>query len=157
REQRWLRRNFLDFCRQVQGTAEEVKAAEIIVGLNGDWIDGEMTKIAQIATRNRATIQKAGYDAVSPLLELSSRRYVWRGTPAHVGPSAEMEEILARDIEAVPDPAIPGRHARWHSLLEIYGTTFDIAHHGKLGRTAWTKPNVLNSVAASIILNHHEL
>lgn len=157
REQRWLRRNFLDFCRQVQGTAEQEKAAEIVVVINGDWVDGEMTKIAQIATRNRATIQRAGYDALAPLLELSTKRYVFRGTPAHVGPSAEMEEVLARDIEAIPDPFIPSRFARWNSTLEIYGTTFDIAHHGKLGRTAWTRPNVLNSVAASVILNHHQL
>lgn len=125
----------------------------LIVALNGDLVDGDHHRTAQIITNNLpATQHNIAMDVLQPALDLApSSIVVVRGTEAHVGSSAAFEERLGSSLNAVPDP-VTGANSHWHFQAQSYNTLLDFAHHGRLGQRPWTKMTGPGTLAAQIVL-----
>ncbi len=149
--QRWLWRNWKLYCAKVQVTAEQHNA-KVLTVINGDLCEGIHHSQFQVHSVNPNEHVKIAYMALEPLIMLSEQVYVVRGTPAHTGESGGLEERFADDVtNTVPDG---NRSTWWHLPLDVNGTRFDIAHHGKLGGLLHTRPNALNGIAVAIITEH---
>jgi hypothetical protein len=98
------------------------------VVLNGDAIDGvhhgAVTQISQNLS-DQAAIAKM---ILAPVVEACEGRYYHiRGTEAHVGPSGQEEERLARELGAIPNEE--GQYARWEMYARIKHALIHITHH----------------------------
>ena len=71
---------------KVKETAER-ENGRIITVFNGDLNDGDHHDTPQIISRNEATQLKIAVEATKPLVELSDKVFVVRGTEVHVQPS----------------------------------------------------------------------
>ncbi len=150
--QQWLWANWLDFCKRAIDTADSWRA-DLVTVLNGDLTEGTHHGTTQLITANHSTQMRLAYEVIRPLVDHSERVYIVRGTPAHVGRSASLEERISDDLTNI------ARHSKsvaswWHLALDVHGTLFDIAHHGKLGRLPWTKPNAIASIAGQVTMNY---
>lgn len=116
---------WLEFWEDFVPTA--TKGEDFSVVINGDAIDGvhhgSKTQISQNFVDQLNICEKAldGY------LDKAKALYWIRGTEAHVGKSAEMEEILAKRLEAVPNEE--GQHARYDLWINVGGKLVHILHH----------------------------
>lgn len=126
---------------------------QLIVALNGDLVDGDHHGTAQIVSRSLAAVQhEITMRVLEPVLALKpSAIVVIRGTEAHVGKSAEFEERIAAELEAVREPST-GARSWWHFQADSEGVVIDLAHHGKLGTLPWTRPNATAQLASRILI-----
>jgi hypothetical protein len=144
--QRWLWRNWLDYCEQAKAVAK-LNKAKLIAVANGDLTEGNHHHTrALIGSGNETLQERIAEQCLGKLLEYADAAYFTRGTSVHVGGQAKLEEKIADNW------TITQRHseaaATWYHLkLEANGTRFDIAHHGQLGRLMWTKANALGKIA----------
>ena len=159
--QRWLWSNWLTYWKRVAAVRKEHRASLVAV-VNGDLTDGGAHHgTTQLISAN-PTSQAAVVDALlhaPKSLEPDHWAFV-RGTEIHVGTSACYEERVAlglkKDGQAVIMDAETGTASHWHLKMEIDGIRLDFTHHGRVGTRPWTKPNVVNSLAAEIFYNHAE-
>jgi hypothetical protein len=131
------------------GTVSELSLAHdapVFTVFNGDITDGDHHNTSQIVTRNKATMQKIAYKALSPLIDVSDKVYVVRGTPSHTGGAGAKEEEFAKDISAIR--SAEDVYSWQNLLLNVNGTIVDIAHHASMGRLPWTSKNAANKIAA---------
>ena len=149
--QRWLWRCWLDFWQY----ATDMKIhynAHVTTVFVGDMIEKDVKKRSkQVVTRNTADVIQAAADTLAPALAVTDRAFFIRGTGAHVGKSAEYEELLARDCD-VAEKNENGRSSWWRLLAEFGGVLFDIEHHTSIGRKPWTLPNSLNGLAVELMI-----
>ena len=151
--QSWMWHNWQTFTDTAKKRAAELKAKLIVVS-NGDLTEGLHHGTTQvIGGGNKTTQMKMTYECLRPLVESCDKVFVVRGTPAHVGPSASLEEAIGDDITNAVRQS-EGVASWWHLPLDVNGTLFDFAHHGKLGRLPWTKANGAHNVAAQVIIQH---
>lgn len=115
---------------KVEQIAEREKADKIIWENNGDAADlnrrGRMTLINHTESE---VLDHLGV-IFRKLTNLSTERYVIRGTEFHNGEECHIEAKFGENIGAVPDPET-GDHAWWHLKLEVEGVLFDFGHHPK--------------------------
>jgi len=141
--QRWLWRSWLDFWTFTTGITQGCKR---VLVLNGDIVEKDnKRRTHQIITRNDATLLRIAVSTLKPALEWADAIYVVRGTEAHTGKSAEMEEALAYDIGAEKDGEL---HSHWHLRAVAGGVRMDIAHHATMGGMPWTERNAAIKLAA---------
>jgi hypothetical protein len=138
------------FWDGVEERAEKAGATEVWWVNCGDAADLNKHDGLSPITSNRARI----LDQLAKLYQrpagLSSRRFIVKGTEAHVGPHCELESMLGRMLEAEPDPDT-GDYAWWALSLECEGVTFDIAHHPRGGGSlAWTRNNAAMRTALDV-------
>ena len=151
--QRWLWYNWLDYWECVAKLVTQ-HDAKVWTVFNGDLVEGDgKNRSHQLITQNDTTVMSMALDAIQPALEASDRLFVVRGTAAHVGLSASLEEKVAIDIEAVKCKETD-TYSWWKLLLDCDGVLFDITHHGKVGRLPWTKSNPLNVTATRLIMHY---
>lgn len=135
-----------------QVVEDRAKGAALVVVVNGDALDGDHHKTAQIVSKNlAATQQEIAERVLDPALALSPAAvHVVRGTEAHVGASGEFEESLARSLGCPRCPST-GAASRWHLQCVSEGVLLDFAHHGRLGQRPWTKMTGPATLAAQIL------
>ena len=151
--QRWLWYNWLDYWECVAKLVTQ-HDAKVWTVFNGDLVEGDgKNRSHQLITQNDTTVMSMALDAIRPALEASDRLFVVRGTAAHVGLSASLEEKVAIDIEAVKCKETD-TYSWWKLLLDCDGVLFDITHHGNVGRLPWTKSNPLNVLASRLIMDY---
>lgn len=140
--QRWLWKRWLDFVERVR----DIEGRKVLA-LCGDIgeIDAKDRGL-QLVTRNKATVLRMMVEVLDPLLRVCDAYLVMRGTNAHTGKSAWLEEALAGDIGAIP--ASDGVFSHWHYRGVCDGVRLDIAHHASMGRLPWTKKNSALNLAA---------
>lgn len=143
--QRWLNNSLKDFTNFIYESPND----KVFV-LLGDIVDLNKHSKYQMISENRAVILQNAYDTLKSVIR-DNKTYIVRGTEAHVGESGELEEMFGNMIGS---EIMDGSYAAWNLLLNIEGVTFDLAHHGTIGRTPWTKPNRLNSMAAAMIVDY---
>ena len=152
--QRWLWYNWLDYWQSVTDLVTKHEGAKVWTVFNGDLVEGDgKNRSHQLITQNDTTVMSMALDAIRPALEASDRLFVVRGTAAHVGLSASLEEKVAIDIEAVKCKETD-TYSWWKLLLDCDGVLFDITHHGNVGRLPWTKSNPLNVLASRLIMDY---
>jgi hypothetical protein len=93
---------------------------------NGDALDGMHHGTTTTITNNWKDQIKIAEQVLAPVVERAARYYHIRGTEAHVGPSAQYEEILARNLGAHPDGE--GNYSRYDLWLR-FGVRNDILLH----------------------------
>jgi hypothetical protein len=105
--------------------------------LNGDAVDGVHHNSVTQISHNLSDQSKIAHEILHPLLKLCKGRYYHiRGTEAHVGPSGQDEESLARSLGAIPDQ--DGRRAPWEIYFRIKQALIHVAHHiGTAGSMAY--------------------
>lgn len=151
--QRWLWHCWREYVAKVQVTAEKYKTGYTVV-LNGDVIEGNHHHTVQVVSNNETTQMRIAEAVLAPLLQDADAAYFVRGTPAHVGQQARLEERIAENwTNTVQDN---DNFTRWHLSLDANGTLFDIGHHGAIGRLPWTKANAVNKIASQTIVAAHQ-
>ena len=125
--QKYIKNHWEEFTRRALAQAEGGRLINIF---NGDIYDGDHHDTTQIVTRNEATMLGMAYPVLSPIIEPADKVYVIAGTPSHAGRGHKLERWFADDVGA--------EFRRW-LYLEVGGVTFDIAHHGSMGRVPWGK------------------
>jgi len=150
--QRWLWRNWVSMWRDY-GEMKRHTGLPLVVFINGDAGDGDHHDTPQIITRNPATQLRIAARVLEPVLDVADVHFIIRGTEAHVGKSAWIEELIAEDTGAVP--CTDTMHSWWHLLAEIGGVTFDIKHHPESGSMRpWTKGAEANRMAAILLYQY---
>ena len=158
REQRAVWREWLKFWNEV-GAARDEAGARLIIVLNGELADDNHHVTLQLITRNPQTQMAHAVEVLKPALDLlreGDRVYVTRGTEAHSGPSAWMDEAIARDIGATGETP-DGPASWWQLLLNVEGVRIQVAHHpppggGRLpeARARWAIATAGNIVRACV-------
>ena len=155
--QRWLWECWLKFSSRVKTIADANHGATVNLVVNGDAIEGDTKKRSnQVITRNRANILSLATDTLKPLVDISTRAFFIRGTAAHVGKSAELEEELASDC-TITEPASDSVSSWWELSAEFSGVRFDISHHGRVGGMPWTRANPLGTLIVRTTLAYLEM
>lgn len=109
------------------------------VVVNGDALEGQHHGSTHQISPNKAIQLKLAYDILSPIAQSKKCQalYMIRGTEAHVGPSAEQEESLAKSLGSVPDPDT-GTYSRFELWKRVGTGLVHILHHiGTTGSAAY--------------------
>jgi hypothetical protein len=105
---------------------------------NGDAIEGVHHGATTPITTNRMTQGRIAKRVLERVVELCEGRFYFvRGTEAHVGPSAEAEEGLAKSLKAIPNAE--GQYARYDLWKTVGpGKLIHALHHiGSTGSQAY--------------------
>lgn len=138
--QRWLWNTWLTCIHDIKSVVGD---SNVTLVLDGDVVDLDpKNRSDQMISKNPATVLKIVDDVFSPLLEISKKLYVVRGTEAHSGTSAWSEEAIAHRFRAIKDDSTQ-QFSRWHLRGVIGGVRFDIAHHASMGTLPWTYSNMV--------------
>lgn len=143
--QRKLWRAWQKYIRETERMRDEL-GAKLICVFNGDVCDGDHHGTTQIITKNRYDMVRIAALVLEPLVSLSEMSIFIRGTTAHAGKSASIEEEIAYDLGGWPNGT--GQSSHWGLSLDLMGTIVDFAHHASMGRLPWTKRNAANKIAA---------
>lgn len=99
--------------------------------VNGDALDGvhhnAVTQVSQNLEDQRSIAEAVLKPVVTACLKAGGRYFHLRGTEAHVGPSGQHEESLARSLGADRDGQ--GRAARYELWLELGNGLIHFTHH----------------------------
>jgi hypothetical protein len=140
--QRWLWKCWLDLWEKAPSLSDGDK----ILVINGDMADIDINKRSnQIISRNNATIQNMVLDTLEPAISWADKIYVIRGTAAHNGKSAWLEEAIAQDLDNTVHDS--NSASWWHLRSTCNNVRFDITHHASMGRLPHTAPNAANKLA----------
>lgn len=150
--QRWIWRQWLALWAEA-AEARERAGGQLVLILNGELADDNYHPTTQLITRNPADMLKLSAAVLAPALELlreGDRVFVLRGTEAHSGQSAHLDETVAHDIGADAADEEGNVFSHWRLKVEIDGVRFNVAHHpaGGGGRVPWTRGNFANQLAA---------
>ena len=113
---------------------------EVITIFGGDLCEGDVKdRSTQVITRNQDTILSMVADAFAPAYTVTSKAFFIRGTEAHVGKGAWMDERIAKDC-TLTVPYSDNISSFWQLRLNIEGYRLFVAHH---------PPSVTNPVLAA--------
>ena len=158
--QKWLWDNWLEFISRVPDNSD-------MVLFNGDMADGDEKKHAyEIITENPAFIVRNASAGLEPLTNKCKELWFVKGTPAHVGKSGNLEELLAYDLGGMK---IGNNHAHYELKLNIGGVRIDISHPRPVslvphlrGMTAtryafriWTEYNLRREKPPDLVIRSH--
>ena len=146
--QRQLWYDYLGFRDRLKSAKSD---GELYLVFNGDLHDGDHHQTSQIITRNPATMQNIAADVIDPLAQIANKMFLVRGTEAHVGKSASMEEDIAKDFNFEKNGK---KRSWWHLVSRFKGHWFDIAHHTSMGSTPVGKGNAANKLAVETIFEY---
>ena len=121
--------------------------------VNGDAVDGRHHGSTHQISQNLSDQDEIAYQVLAPLVDRCKGKF-WmvKGTEAHVGPSGEQEELLARRLGAIPDST--GAHARYELWKYLGGTRalLHIMHHvGTTGSSAYESTAVYKELVESYV------
>jgi hypothetical protein len=125
-----------------------------VVVFNGDIIEVDAkNRTQQTITRNKATIMRMAAECLDPMINGINTYYFVRGTPAHVGKSAQYEEELAADL----DPIKCGKAFTWRRLyIKVESVRLDIAHYASLSGLPYGIIGAAERMAQKIVLSYHD-
>lgn len=116
------------------GKIKKKKKGKLIGVLNGDIVDVDTkNRTGQIISHNPKVAISGAVSILEPFADMCKEIYFVKGTEAHVGESAWVEDTIAENFtnaQTCPDTNSKGW---WFLPLEIDGVKMDIAHHPKGG------------------------
>ena len=119
-----------------------------IIVHNGDAVDGDHHGSKTQITKNITDQIKIAEQVMKPVVSKAEKYYHIRGTEAHVGKSGEFEEMLAKNLNAVPDEF--GNHARWEMYMKLQNSLIHFSHHiGTSQSTAYESTAVYKELVES--------
>lgn len=118
--------------------------------LNGDCIEGVHHRAVTQMSHNIEDQKAIAVEVLRPVVQKAHSYYHIRGTEAHVGPSAQHEEAVAKALGAVPDEF--GNHARWELYKRIGGALAHFTHHiGTTSSTAYESSAPMRELGESFV------
>jgi hypothetical protein len=159
RGQEWLWNNWEEAWAKIKSLKRKHRQAKLHLVLNGDLTDGDHHRTTQIATGHEGVHVHCAMEVLRvPLALKPDSIHILRGTPAHVGRAGGMEEGLAKALKGqgwkvIEDPDT-GNASSYHRLIKFGGLTFDVKHHGRMGRRAHTKGPYIRWYAQDIFFNY---
>ena len=157
--QEWLWNNWEEAWAKIKSVKRKNRQAKLHLVINGDLTDGDHHRTTQIATGHEGVHIHCAMEVLRvPLALKPDSIHILRGTPAHVGRAGGMEEGLAKALKSqgwkvVEDPDT-GNASSYHRLIKVGDLTFDIKHHGRMGRRAHTKGPYMRWYAQDIFFNY---
>jgi len=128
------------------------KNAPFDLVMNGDALDGNHHQATSQITHNLKDQLNIAYAVLAPVVKKARKYYHIRGTEAHVGPSAHLEETLAQRLNAIPNEI--GQHARY-DLWKYLGDKkilCHFAHHiGTTGSQAYESTAVFKELVEAYV------
>lgn len=101
---------------------------QFAVVVNGDALDGVHHGSKTQVSQNHSDQQRIAKMVLEPIRDLcEGRLFMIRGTEAHVGQSAEYEEMLAEHLEAIPSKT--GQRSHYELWLRVGNGLVHIMHH----------------------------
>jgi len=145
RAQRKVHAVWLDYWRK--WLPEVTHGEPFAVEVNGDCLDGRHHGSTDQISQNLTDQAAIAYELLAPVRDLcEGRLYMVRGTEAHVGPSGEEEEALARRLGAIPDA--DGNAARQELWIQVGTGLVHLMHHiGTAGSTHYESTAVMRELA----------
>lgn len=138
----WWQQFWTDFVPKVAGDAKRT------IVLGGDWLQGVHPRWVTPVTNNTADQLRIAENVLRPVIRKRDAVYALRGTEAHVGPSGETEETLARMLGCVPDR--DGQHSRYSLELPIGKWAVHATHHISVSSRALGEIGVVGRDLADI-------
>lgn len=155
--QRFIIKTWEDFWDAVWAQKKKHRKWPLYVILNGELADDNDHKTTQLISKNPADQLRHAAKVLERPVDMADYVFVTRGTEAHVGPNAWMDEKLAQDISISVGPRDREVKSWFHLRLVIGGVPFDIAHHPGTGHMRpWTKGGDANRLAASLVYRYVE-
>jgi len=112
--------------------------AECYAVVVGDAADLNTHDSHDPISRNRNVIVDHACSLLWPVRNVADHLFFVRGTEAHVGGHAELEEIIAKELGAERD-TLAGANSWWFLPMEVEGVKWDWAHHtDTFSRRPWT-------------------
>jgi hypothetical protein len=151
RTQMWLWRSWQSFWNQVRNDYQGYRK---ILVCNGDLGELDTAKRSvQLITLNKATILKMVLDTLEPALDVVDAQLFTRGTAAHTGKSAWLEEAIADDLKDTISPT-DKIASWWHYRGVCEGVRLDIAHHASAGGKPWAKGGGALRLASQVVWHY---
>lgn len=152
--QKWIWARWLEFWDAAADLKKRYNA-EAVTLLNGELADDNYHNTTQLISKHKGDQARAALAVVEPVQAVSDRIFVTRGSEAHSGLNASMDESLARAIGAIPNDE--GHHARWYFRGVIDGLRVDASHHPGTGHARpWTKGADANRLAQMVMSRYVE-
>jgi hypothetical protein len=151
KSQIWLASCFAAYIDAVKRASR--KADSLVLLHCGDVIEGDAKKRStQIVTRNMATAKELAVETLLPLINICDRYYQIRGTSAHTGKSSQLEEDIARELQA--ETTDDGRYSGWSLLREFGGVLIEATHHTSGTSRPWTAGGPAVRLAAETVMEY---
>jgi len=113
---------------------DETEGEPFAVVFNGDLIDGVHHRTTTQISHNLSIQKNIALEIMQPIVKRCAGKkgvgklfYLVRGTEAHVGQSAETEEMIAEELGAIPDAF--GNYSRFELLIEFGDALIHFLHH----------------------------
>jgi len=146
--QRTLWRYWTDFWGWID---ERLDGAPHILVHNGDVLDGVHHKTTTLVSHNLKDQENMSVQCLQPRVDKALKFFQIRGTEAHVGPSADCEERIAKRLNADVDPDT-NQHSRWELTMKFGREILHFSHHiGTTSSTAYESSAPMREIAASFI------
>lgn len=161
--QAWIWSRFIRYCQLVESVRRRLRLP-LWVLLKGELADNNRHKTTQIISRNEADIIEMAVQHLTPLVQAADHVIVLRGTEAHVGPSAWLDEQIARALRdrilgsrLIGDPVTnTASHFIWRGT--IGGIHIHAGHHpGAASRVPHTRGNEANRAAHRIFYEYSRI
>lgn len=121
-----------------QGVLKKELDAQLYAVLDGDGSDDNEHGKAGLITTNKADALKIAQAVLEPMRAVADKWFMVRGTQAHAGEFAWMEEELAATCGAEPDEEA-GTASWWWLPLNVEGVSFHVGHvPPTFGSKPWT-------------------
>ncbi len=150
--QLWLTTKWESMWTNIAQVIEAQQPEETILILNGDIVDMNVHSRHELISPNISVVLNHAYRTLAPKVRLFNYVYFNKGTEAHTGERAELEETLAAMLNCVPEE-YTNEQTRWETVLEVNGVNINTAHHGKVGSREWTKLTAPMTLATEIVLD----
>jgi len=133
-DQRKINKAWKEFWQTVKARTRK----RLVVVINGDIFETQHHGTTEVITPNKVEQFWMGQAILDPVAQEADELFIVRGTRVHSGPAGEWEEVLAKDLGAVPNNKT-GAYSWWKLPLRVDGVLFDIKHHPQTsGRLPWT-------------------
>lgn len=147
---------WVDAWKQVK---QKAKGREVVTIIGGEIAD-EMMKhpTYQYITHNTDDIRRMALETLEPLLNVTDKLIVLRGTEAHSGLSSNLDEGIAREIAKTYKgiKVIKNGHSysHYYTRLFIGGRLFDLAHHVSMGQSKRSERDAANHLSADLQMSY---
>lgn len=156
RLQRALWAAWLDACGEVKKLHN--RGWEIVTCIGGEIADESSKHLTyEYITHNTDDIRRMSLDTLDPLLQVTDKLIVLRGTEAHSGIASNLDEGIAREIAKGYDLQVirdGKRYSHYYIKRYIGGRLFDLAHHVSNGHARRTQKDVANHLSADLQMDY---
>lgn len=149
--QLWLWWRWLEYWAAVRQVRTAL-GAPVLALFVGDLVDDNRHCTTQLISKNPVDQLNHADLVLRPAMASVDGAAVFRGTEAHTGVSAHLEEIIAGRIATIrPKDAA----AWWHMYGEFDGVSLDVAHHpGHGSMRPWTRGGEVSRLAADVVMRY---